>query len=437
MPTKQSTQISIMSSIFQTTPTNEPYNSPTPGQISIVAGRANADPNGMTDEYCKTMADCGFNAATAHLGDAYTKETLANCAKNGISLFLSNANLTKYTSSYIKPYKNLEGLGGWILSFNMLPYGIKQIIEKYKVNKEINEADDQKHPVFVGVSGDWNYDSDHEIIRSYPEYVEGIEYGFSPTFWPVFYFPDLTPLSGDSNEEEERQLMYYKTLQYFAYVSQFTNVPFWFSIRCQAFNSIYGLKGDIPNERLMRGLVFTALAYGSQGLYYWNYRQNGPSGNTTYSNAPVDINGNKTETWDIVKAINDEVKAFNDVFCGCEMLDCRHKSGRKNTQSLKPFENAMGPLIDITCSGYEVNVIVSHIWNNEKNYLVVVFNPFGSPFYGSDKPIIIRPVTLKFSEYWKVYRLQKQNAGYREVELVDYDYSHLPYQGDYLIFRWE
>ena len=382
-----------MDSIFQINPVNYPFHSPTPGSITLIAGKPNINTEGLDSDFCKELSNCGFNSVAAIISASYIQDTLDACYKNGLSLFLSNANITLYTQSFINKYKDSKGLGGWVLDFNLAANDAQLWKEDAAINKEIMDKYDGKNPVFIGLTGDWNLDKGNNIIPSFTSYIADFQQSFNPSFWPYFYFPDLEPeqYSGDTEEIiENRILMYYKSLQYFAYISRYTCAPFWVSIRCQGVNNYDGLKGEKPTLNSLRGQAFTALAYGAQGIYYWNYRQSWNTGHTTFGNAPLTRDGIKTDVWSLIQTVNNEIKKFNFVFYGCEVLECRHLRLKKE-KHLKLMQHAIGPLECI--SGLPQNLLISMLYNNGRKYIVIISDPFAKA-----RQII----TVNFSKYWSV-----------------------------------
>ena len=442
-----------MGSIFQSNPVN--YFAPIPEEITLMAGKPNSGTGALDDELCEDVKNCGFNAIGATIGIANVASSLKNCANHGLKLFLHNYSTYLKSGEFIDEYKNRDGLGGWIMeflaSYNKLQTktanaGYLPIAEANNllIEKELVSSDskDIKHPVFIGIGGDWNRDINYVPFGSqnpavyFPDLIKFYQDTFHHSMWPIGYLPDLSPVN-TSQIPVERQKMYYKTLQYMAYISRYTATPFWMYVRCQGLKGYYNMQGASPTLNMLRGLVFTSLAYGAQGIYYWNYRQDPSSstGNPTYFDAPIDPAGQKTQTWNMVKTINGEVKAFNKVFCGCEMIDCRHLSSiidDNNAENMRMMEKPMGPLMSIAkTDGSKPDVLVSHINNSGTDYLVIIANPFELNVNKTQK------LVLHFSSYWHITRPQIVGANFVWQILTNYDYPVTLSPGDYIIFRWE
>ena len=56
-----------MASIFENTPVNNVKEPMTKDSITLVAGKPNEDQYQITDNLCKDLLECGFNALAAHI----------------------------------------------------------------------------------------------------------------------------------------------------------------------------------------------------------------------------------------------------------------------------------------------------------------------------------------------------------------------------------
>lgn len=446
-----------MASIFSKDPENLIFKNPTPGEITLVAGLPVSTSETLTADRCNQIKECGFNAVSAIIGMSYIKDSLINCGDAGLKMFLLNGTLKnpEINQDFIDRYGAYPGLGGWLLNKNIHFSTLVDIVEGKEVQdyiayKDIIAKDKNHHPIFIGLPGDWDYDnshhkiSDYTINRSkldYPTFIAEFQRLFQPSFWPVAYFADMKSIKGNELTTEERYAAYCRTLQYYSYLSRYTMSPFWAFCRCQAVTDYYGFVGEPVTLASLRGNVFTALAYGAQGIYYWDYKQ---SAGPEYSYAPIDSNGNKTRTWDMVRTVNEEVKAFNDIFYGSELIDCRHwpakvtGSGTEASKMMRYWQYPVGPLMNITLqTSSSLGLMVSYLSKEGKNYLVIVCNalyPMTSSNSGEEEELNVR---LTFSDYWTIRRLVKSGTGYIKIIITDYSSIYKFVPGSYMIFSWE
>lgn len=426
-----------MGSIFQITPGTSNFHNPTPGEITLMAGYPNANDGVLSEKLCKCIRDCGLNAVGTTISKSSILESLENCNSFNLKLFINNWELTDsaYVQNFVEEFKNVPALGGWLLSLHILPDLLDNVIKRYQFQLLINkirmaESGNTKsdgHPIFMGLEGDWKKDSNYHDIESYPEYIKNVAQFLKPSFWVYSYFPALTNSSSSTIIPEERQLTFYKNLQYYSLIARYTASPFWIYCRSMATYNQYGWYGGIPSAKIIRGIVFSALAYGAQGIYYWNFRQ---FNSDSYSDAPLNYNGEKnTKTWNILQSINQEIKAFNTVFCGCEHLEAVHITSLPNEPGIKKMRYPIGPLIKISSQTLqEPELLISHINNAGRDYLVIVANPFKE---------VNNLVKLEFSEYWKIYKIEKDGETCKSTELNNTIVNVSFNTAQYLIFNWE
>lgn len=408
-----------MSSIFELDRPERTFNSPTPGKITIMAGEPNSNNAAINNTLCSQLKASGFNSVAAFISNNNIQSSLNSCKINSLSLFLGNAGLINNTDTLINQYKNDEALGGWFLSeeinFNNDPLGLPW--NTYQQAADNIKKVDSKHPIFIGMNGDWKYDTIGDPYASeltFPNRVRLMEQNFIPTFWPYCYFPDLS--SPNNENAVEREATFYKDLRYFGYVSDFTGVPFWTFLRCSSLDK-YGYHGDIPSIEMLRGQAFTSLAYGAQGLYYWGVRN-------ILNNLDAMLN---------VTTVNNEIKIFNDVFFNCEVLDTRHVTNKKYPEgSVKILQNAIGPLEKVV--GYGNDLLISQIFtpsnnNSGSNYLVIVANPFINNSASQTFQLI-------FNNYWNIFQLVKSGGSLLMNVMTNYSPKYTLEPGAYLIFKW-
>lgn len=408
-----------MSTIFKNTPTNRDFNNPTGNEIAIIAGTPTYNAAEIDSQLCIYIKEAEFNAVAGSIVVSSIINSFTNCLNAGLKLFLYNGTLidANNQTAFVNRYKEFPSLGGWLLNYDPGFPGFTDYERLLSSYKAITDAD-PVHPVYIALPAEW----DSENIKSFPDYIATFQSDFQPSFWPFVYFPDI---SAQGISREERVMTFYKNLQYFAYISRFTARPFWGYCRCQGFDSIDGATAATPTLSNMRRVVFSSLAYGAQGIYYWNFRQT--YGNK-YHDGPMDSHGNLTNTWKYVQTINKEVKALNDIFFGCELIECRQLTTFQDTKWFRLMTNPFGPLINVeSIDGITPNILISHIFNNGADYLVVVNFPNED---GSNENL-----RFYFSEYYKIYTISLLANSYYEIEQTNNVYIPLK-AADYYIFKW-
>ena len=402
-------------------PKNPVYLSPTPGKITIAAFYPFVATGSPSLASYKELLDCGFNSAVIKVRNSADKDTLANCSLYGIHPFFNDPRLAhsettcqRLVSGYVSqgndgnPIPNTQ-LGGWMLTDDATLTDVRKESTLEQTIGWIRKYD-PCHPIFTGLIA--NADFSTVAGATYRQYIEDFEYNLSPSLWPYRYFT----YPGSATTESNPFANFYKGLETFAFMARYTNVPMWSYVR-----ALTGTGGTPPLEAQMRLEAFSALAYGAQGIAYWRYRPESDS-----EKGLVTSTGEKTNQWRYAQKINQEIATFNNVFAGCQLVECRHTSTQPNgtcklSMSFGPFRN-----INTKIAG----VLVSHILNNGNNFLVIV----------NHSATASQEISINFSRHWRIFKVNGSTESEYEIT-TDNPATVFPVAatlpaGGYLIYRW-
>ncbi len=406
------------------TPKNPVYLSPTPGKITIAAFYPFVATSSPATAICKDLKDCGFTSAIINVRDSADKIALTTCALYGIHPFFHDPRLTQSENAcknLVSSYAPADSdgnhvpntqLGGWMLTNDATPADVKKGSSLANAIGWIREYD-PCHPIFTGVIANADFSILNGVAYNYKHYIEDLEYNLSPSLWPYRYFP----YPGSPTTVSYPFSYFYKGLETFAFMARYTNVPMWSYVK-----ALTRTGGTPPTEAQMRLEAFSALAYGAQGIAYWRYRPESDS-----EKGLVTSTGEKTDQWRHAQKINQEITTFNNVFAGAQLVECRHTKTQPAGTCM--LQGAFGPLLGIS-SGND-GVLLSHICNEGKNYLIIVNHSATSS----------QRLTLNFSRYWRFFLV---NGEYETQYVVPTDPIGEPFPvsatlpaGGYLIYRWE
>ena len=400
------------------TPENPVYLSPTPGKITIAAFYPTKGTVTPSTQICIDMQDCGFNSAIINVSTSVLKGTVDFCVKRGIYPVIHNERLMQTEADckkFINDNKGLTGLGGWMLKDTVAAVDVKAGSALDNMIGWIREAD-PKHPVFTGIQPGSEFLSTG--TNSYRQYIADFEYNLSPSFWPYRYFSRYTL----SPSQHSPYSSFYNGLETFAFMTRYTNVPMWSYVNTLSGT---GSSGDttLATEAQIRFEVFSALAYGAQGIAYWRYL---PESDAT--NGLVTFNGEKTDQWYHAQKVNQEVDSYTRVFAGCNLVACRH-TGLRQPAGTCMLSESFGPLMSME-SGSS-GVLLSHVCNQGLNYLVIVNHSVTAS----------QELTLNFSRYWSLYKVNGPTETSYLMPTLDLTApftlkATLP-AGGYLVYRWE
>ena len=131
----------------------------------------------------------------------------------------------------------------------------------------------------------------------------------------------------------------------------------------------------LPTAAHLRFEIYTALAFGVQGIQYFTYQA--PAGTVEpFYEAPVDAGGKKTIIYDYAKEINAELAALSECFLGA------FSAGRMFTGTPPPAMNKFAYSADKLPAGIKsvssegTGLMLSHLVNGPKEYFMVVNRDF-------------------------------------------------------------
>ena len=334
-----------------------------------VSGSGSIDWDRLEADF-KDFWECGFSLAmpTGHpqanahciwdnIGRFVFKDT-------GLKMFLKPNDLT---DDEIKYYAGADRLAGWFIRdepfvFNL--HEMRQIVDRVT-------SFDTKHILYGNIFGAQSDDMSATGARNYEDYVNqyltqvGIGY-LSYDFYPVRQYVA-------TGERFVHPLFFYN-LEMASRISQSRGIPFWGFVHSVESNcSVKGTKYPKPSLEEMKIEAFCALAYGAQGIQYFTYGcPYDPEYN--YQNSPLDSEGNRTPTWDMVCAVNKEINALRNVFLGARPVWVAN-TAEKTPQGCRSLTDDMLPDgFTAVRSDNAAGLCVSLLANNGAEYLMVV-NP--------------------------------------------------------------
>lgn len=393
-----------------------PYISPTPGKISIVA--STISPQALppdTSDFTR-MAQCGFNLAIEQVAEENLEDMLHMMEGSGIRLMISNPALRNIdkVEAFIEKFKGNPMVGGWDLADEPRYSTLDNLSKCYRKI----QATDSTHLVYVNLIGGNNRKFTGSS-PTYPAYLDSIQRIISPQVWSY----DLYPIADTRGKVEIAFNAFYYNFEIFSALSKATGRPFWAYCMTQQYTSEY-MSRPAPTESQLRWEIFSALAYGAQGIVYWTYAQRQSTPYETYYTALINSKGEETPIWHAARRVNQEIARYNDVFYGCRLIDARH-TGHKNYQGTLPVKGKIGPLHSISTP--KQGVLVSLLQNFGRKYLIIVN-------HDPDKSQI---TTLQFERNAIVKQLLPDNSESCINNAGGKSYKYTLPAGGYLIFQYK
>lgn len=145
--------------------------------------------------------------------------------------------------------------------------------------------------------------------RNYEDYVQEYIDKVNPEFvsydhYPLMLFYEKSVLTDD----------YLLNMEIVAEKSKEAGLPFWLFLQSVGYTNSSGTQRRDVTEADLRWQIAVAMAYGAQGIQHFTYWTPTGGGIESFSDAFIDVNGNKTATYDAGLIANQEVLAFDHVY---------------------------------------------------------------------------------------------------------------------------
>lgn len=158
---------------------------------------------------------------------------------------------------------------------------------------------------------------------TFEDYVEK----FNNLFKPSLLSYDSYPFKYKDGEVVTRPEYYISLSKYSAY-SKLYNIPFWAYVPSNGvsnrdpFTEGYVPSVCEPTLGRLRFSAFVAIAYGAKGLVYWRFFQDTP-GVESHVGSPINLIGDKTPTYDMVKTVNNQIRQKENIFLNAEHVSVK------------------------------------------------------------------------------------------------------------------
>lgn len=379
------------------------YVNPTPGEMPILAWEpfaANSNPN--VERY-QIMKDAGFNATVCFISDTILLSKSMQCAgEAGVKMIITCPQLKKIDNlpGLVKKYSNFSNLAGFYLWDE--PYEA-QFEEIKNFQKAIYTIDSKCLPLVTLFPQIGRFAK----AADYRSYVKSF---ITSTMSPLVCY-DNYPIVKQDGKIFVRD-NFYENLEIVSSLAKEYKIPFW----AFCMSTQHGLYPSATVAYLTFE-AFSALAYGAQGINYYTYgTKTWETNQYAYTDAPIGPNGKKTKIWYYAQTVNKQIQNLSSVFLNCQVVKTGH-IGQSIPTGTKHFSEFPDPFSSLNAE--RAGVLISHITNQGKNYLVVVNHD------------VLKKQQINYKLNSPVERID--NSGkWKTVKSGSYS---LP-AGGYIIFKW-
>lgn len=209
-------------------------------------------------------------------------------------------------------------------------------------------------------------------FTSYDEYVHTYLREVGTGFLSYDFYPVRQYIS---NDEIYLEPEFFHNLEIVSKLSKYYHTKFWAFAHSVASNcGKPGVRYPVPEEDHMRVQIFGNLAYGAQGIQYFTYKCPTPYDGYTYTDAPIDLNNERTPVWYMVQRINKDVHALTWVFLGAEMLRVGHTNATAPVGCTRLTADMLPEGVKAVNHGADNPGLCVSMLQNGKNLFMMVLN---------------------------------------------------------------
>lgn len=287
----------------------------------------------ITSSEIQNIRECGFNVV--RLGDSSSKhisKMMDNVSGSEFSTIegsdfyavieTDNKDAISAYQAFIDKYKSRPNLLGWSIGDATSLEDVEGWIEKVHIIRSRTN----NQPIFLNMPNE-NMKS-FVLTNNYDSFLNAVKSKLSPKVWVSTFF-GVCDVDGKNDIDPK----YYKCLSSFSrVVSENTDSVFLATCRCVGIKSTEYWRNYLsPTKATMMFEVFSALAYGAQGIVFYGYSLPENIGKesdekyTIYFDAPITSIGIKDHlVWEDLKEVLTMIHKYEDVFKNSKMIRSVH-----------------------------------------------------------------------------------------------------------------
>jgi hypothetical protein len=369
------------------------------GQIPVLAW-IGPPADQTTPERYRELAEAGFTLSFSWFPDAVAMTKALDVANDfGVRLMINCPELRREPEATVRRFMSHPATAGYYLRDEPSAADFPELGEWARRIRSIDET----HPCYLNLFP--TYASPAQLgADTYREHVRRF---LAEVPVPVLSF-DHYPIVGD-----QLRANWYENLEIIADEAREAEMPFWAFALAVAHDPY-----PVATVNGLRLQVFSDLAYGARAIQYFTY-WTPTSSNWNFHLAPIETDGTRTEVYDRVRQVNEEVQSLAPVFQSAEVIEVGHL-GEPLPQGTRRYQPT-APVQQIDTGGR--GAVVSRLRGPTQDYLVMVNRGLRETM----------DVSVEFDEAARVHELPKQGK-LRPLERGMFRDSVAP--GDVRVFVW-
>ena len=257
----------------------------------------------------KEFKEAGFDVSICFYNDTPVDTLLRildDAQKSNIRLLISSGWVSVQPHVGIPRIKNHPALYGYFLQDEPWPKDIQGTKQRYRAMAKY----DTKKPTYINLLPDYGDGTPNKIeMPPYKQYLQEASTIGAPfisfDFYPIRYFGIRET--------------WYSCLEDVRQESLRTGKPFWAFALCTPHC-------DYPQPTIesLRLQIYSDLAYGAQAIEYFTYWTPKKTDLWDFHDGPISVDGQRTQTFLLVKRMNQELRGLLPLFDGAEVQAVNH-----------------------------------------------------------------------------------------------------------------
>jgi len=291
------------------------------------------------------------------------KKGLDLAAETGVKLLISCPELKSEPEKIAQLFMNHPAMGGYYIYDEP---GVQLLPELKNWCKKIQSVD-KKGLLYVNLLPNFAGQADLGT-NNYKEYVEEILKQLPVQVISFDYYPVMA---------NRLSKTWYENLELISAESQRTGLPFW----AFALTSNYDEEHITPQTlAALRLQVYSNLAYGAQGICYYEYWDRTPvtaGAQEDDRGGPINAAGKRTVVFDRIKQVSAEIQALAPVFMGAKVISIKHTGKGAIPKGTSRLINLPTAITVLETNG--APALVSVLENGTNTFVVIVNKDFLNP----------------------------------------------------------
>lgn len=272
-------------------------------------------PNGMAvGDRLKELADCGITVHMTHAGTPEEMKNILDAAeKLGLKVLIHDKRIESAPADIAGAFKDHPALYGYDITDEPTVKDfpkLASIVSALRVKDPVHPAYINLLPSFARGLG----------TASYEDYVER----FIKEVKPGFLSYDHYPISKRGNKLQLKPV-FYQNLEICSLAARKHNLDLWtFALTTPHEHTSQKWEYPMPTEGHLRFQIYADLAYGARAIEYFTYWTPNSYNPYRFHDGPIDSDGKRTATYDILTKINREIATLAPLLLTLRVVETCH-----------------------------------------------------------------------------------------------------------------